>query len=167
MNENRNISIKIPLKFVPKGPTNNILVVVQMTAWRRSGDNPLSEPKVYWRIYVSLGLNELKYVDDEYIVVLFIILFIYINIHTHIDMYIYIFIYISAPWGRSSMTLVLWHFLLQKYPITSWETTGSMLIILVLAIEVLYCHTRLLSNGSNCVSTLSFLSTYRYMISCV
>ena len=31
-------------------------------AWRRSGDKPLSEPMiVYWRIYASLGLNELRY----------------------------------------------------------------------------------------------------------
>ena len=29
-------------------------------AWRRPGDKPLPEPMiVYWRLYVSLGLNEL------------------------------------------------------------------------------------------------------------
>ena len=38
------ISIKISLKFVPKGPINNILALVQMMAWRRPGDEPLSEP---------------------------------------------------------------------------------------------------------------------------
>ena len=38
------ISIKISLKFVPKGPINNIPALVQMMAWRRSGDKPLSEP---------------------------------------------------------------------------------------------------------------------------
>ena len=38
------ISIKISLKFVPKGPINNIPSLVQIMAWRRSGDKPLSEP---------------------------------------------------------------------------------------------------------------------------
>ena len=43
LNENVKISIKISLKFVPKGPINNIPALVQITAWRRSGDKPLSE----------------------------------------------------------------------------------------------------------------------------
>ena len=37
------ISIKISLKFVPKGPISNIPALVQIMAWRRSGDKPLSE----------------------------------------------------------------------------------------------------------------------------
>ena len=44
LNENFRISIKISLKFVPKGPINNIPVLVQIMAWRRSGDKPLCEP---------------------------------------------------------------------------------------------------------------------------
>ena len=43
-NENVWISIKISLKFVPKGPINNIPELIQIMAWRRSGDKPLSEP---------------------------------------------------------------------------------------------------------------------------
>ena len=43
-NENVWISIKISLKFVPKGQINNIPPLVQIMAWRRSGDKPLSEP---------------------------------------------------------------------------------------------------------------------------
>ena len=43
-NENVWISIKISLKFVPKGPINNIPALVQIMTWRRSGDKPLSEP---------------------------------------------------------------------------------------------------------------------------
>ena len=42
-NENVWISIKISLKFVPKGPINNIPALVQIMAWRRSGNKPLSE----------------------------------------------------------------------------------------------------------------------------
>ena len=44
LNENVRISIKISLKFVPKGPINNNPALVQIMAWRRSGDKPLSEP---------------------------------------------------------------------------------------------------------------------------
>ena len=44
MNENIWISISILLKFVPEGPINNILALVQMMAWRRPADKPLSEP---------------------------------------------------------------------------------------------------------------------------
>ena len=36
-------SIEIPLKFVPKVPINNIPSLVQIMAWRRPGDKPLSE----------------------------------------------------------------------------------------------------------------------------
>ena len=44
LNENIWISIKISLKFVPKGSINNISALVQIMAWRRPGDKPLSEP---------------------------------------------------------------------------------------------------------------------------
>ena len=35
---------KISLKFIPKGPINNIPALVQIMAWRRPGDKPLLEP---------------------------------------------------------------------------------------------------------------------------
>ena len=44
LNENVWIPIKISLKFFPKGPINNIPALVQIMAWRRPGDKPLSEP---------------------------------------------------------------------------------------------------------------------------
>ena len=37
-------SINISRKFVPKGPISNIPALVQIMAWRRPGDKPLSEP---------------------------------------------------------------------------------------------------------------------------
>ena len=43
LNENVIISVKISLKFVPKGPINNIPALVQIMAWRRPSDKPLSE----------------------------------------------------------------------------------------------------------------------------
>ena len=44
LNKNVTISIKISLKFVPKVSINNIPALVQIMAWRRLGDKPLSEP---------------------------------------------------------------------------------------------------------------------------
>ena len=43
LNENVWISIKISLKFVPKGSINNIPSLVQIMAWRRPDAKPLSE----------------------------------------------------------------------------------------------------------------------------
>ena len=44
LNENVWISLKISLKFVPKVLINNIPALVQIMAWRRPGNKPLSEP---------------------------------------------------------------------------------------------------------------------------
>ena len=44
LNDNVWILIKISLKFVPKGPINNIPALDQIMVWRRPGDKPLSEP---------------------------------------------------------------------------------------------------------------------------
>ena len=44
LNENDRISIKIPLKFVPRGQIDNKPALVQVMAWRRIGDKPLPEP---------------------------------------------------------------------------------------------------------------------------
>ena len=41
-NKNVWIAIKISLKFVPKGPMNKIPAMIQIMAWRRSGDKPSS-----------------------------------------------------------------------------------------------------------------------------
>ena len=42
LNDNVWISLKISLKFVPKVPNNNFPALVQIMAWRRPGDKPLS-----------------------------------------------------------------------------------------------------------------------------
>ena len=44
LNENVLISNKISVKFIPNGPINNIPALIQIMAWHRPGDNPLSEP---------------------------------------------------------------------------------------------------------------------------
>ena len=53
------ISTNIPLKFVPKGQINNISALVQIMAWRRPGDEPLSEPMMV--SLLMLGRNELTH----------------------------------------------------------------------------------------------------------
>ena len=59
MNEKFCISIQISLKFVPKGKMDNKSALVQIMAWHRPGDKPLSEPVMldYRCIYVLLSLN--------------------------------------------------------------------------------------------------------------
>ena len=44
INEKFCISIRISLKFVPKGPIDNNPALVKIMAWCRTGDKPLSEP---------------------------------------------------------------------------------------------------------------------------
>ena len=52
LSENVWIPIEISLKFVPKGLIDNIPSLVQIMAWRRPGDKPLSEPMI-----VSLSMH--------------------------------------------------------------------------------------------------------------
>ena len=51
MNEKLCISIKISLKFVPKGPINNKAVLVQVMAWCRTGK---------WLSYLNISRGEHK-----------------------------------------------------------------------------------------------------------
>ena len=44
LNGNIWFALKIPLKFILKGPNNNITTLVQIMVWCRPGDKPLSEP---------------------------------------------------------------------------------------------------------------------------
>ena len=56
LNVNVWISIEVSLKFAPKGPINKIPALVQIIAWRRPGDKPLSEPmmvSLLTHIYVT------------------------------------------------------------------------------------------------------------------
>ena len=57
LNENICIPIKISLKFVPGGPIGNIQALVQIMAWRRPGDKPLSEPMMDAYLRHSASMN--------------------------------------------------------------------------------------------------------------
>ena len=54
MNEKFCILIQIPLKFVTKGLIDNKWALVQVMAWRWTGDKPLFEPMLsqFTEIYV-------------------------------------------------------------------------------------------------------------------
>ena len=44
LNENDCLSSQISLKFAPEGPIYNTPALVQIMAWHRLGDKPLSAP---------------------------------------------------------------------------------------------------------------------------
>ena len=62
-NENEWISPRISLKFVSKVRINNIPALVQIMAWCRPGNKPLSETMMVSSPYASLGLNGLTNAD--------------------------------------------------------------------------------------------------------
>ena len=53
------------LKFVPKGPINNIPALVQIMAWRRPGDKPLSEPMMV-SLLTHICVTRLQWVNCRY-----------------------------------------------------------------------------------------------------
>ena len=64
LNENDRIQSQISLKYVPRSPIDNKPALIQLMAWRRIGNKPLSEPifnadPISWCIYVALGGDEL------------------------------------------------------------------------------------------------------------
>ena len=70
LNENVLISIEISLKFISKGPINTIPALVQLMAWYRPGDKPLSEPVmvyslthicVTWPQWVKMRIEDCVY----------------------------------------------------------------------------------------------------------
>ena len=64
LNENNRIQIRISLKFVPSSLIANKPVLVQVMAWRQTGDKPLPELMLtQFRIYVALGGDELTLGD--------------------------------------------------------------------------------------------------------
>ena len=89
MNEKFCILIQISLKFVPKDPIDNKSVLVQVMAWRRTGDEPVSEAMLtqFTNAYAALG--------EIFFIPLIIIFFrITQTLVTFIYILIYIFIYI-------------------------------------------------------------------------
>ena len=61
LSENVWILIKISLKFVPKGPINYIPTLVEIMAWRRPGDKPLSEPMMI-NVLTNICVTRLQWI---------------------------------------------------------------------------------------------------------
>ena len=57
LNENVSILIKMSQKFVPKPKISNIPALIQIMAWCRPSDKPLSEPMMV-RLQIHICLNE-------------------------------------------------------------------------------------------------------------
>ena len=59
---------KIPLKFVPKGPINNVPALVQIISWHRPGDKPLSEPMMV-SLLMHICVTRPQWVNTEFILI--------------------------------------------------------------------------------------------------
>ena len=92
LNENVSISIKISLKFIPKGPTDNIPALVQIMAWRRLGDKPLYEPMLV-SFLTHICVTRPQWVKKGDIVLTYClgnsrnIIYIYISVCVCVDFY--------------------------------------------------------------------------------
>ena len=64
LNENVWFSIKISLKFVPRGLINNIPALFQIMAWRRPGDKPLSETMLA-RLLTHICVTRPQWVNSQ------------------------------------------------------------------------------------------------------
>ena len=64
LNENVWIPNNISLKFVPKRPINNNPALVQVMAWRRPGDKPLSEPMMV-RLSTHICVTQSQWVKSN------------------------------------------------------------------------------------------------------
>ena len=86
--------LKFHWNWFPKGPINNIPALVQIMAWRRPGDKPLSDPMMiillahisvtqpHW-VKATWIAHERKYTCKNLWTLLFLLLFIYICIYKH------------------------------------------------------------------------------------
>ena len=73
LNETIWLSMKIPVMFVPMDSINNIPGLVQILAWRRPGDKPLSEPMMF-RLSTHICVTQPQWVkvySDAYLSTVF------------------------------------------------------------------------------------------------
>ena len=64
LNENSRIFIQISLKFVPTGPIDNKSALLQVMAWRRPGDKPLSETMMV-RLLMHICVTRPQWVNSS------------------------------------------------------------------------------------------------------
>ena len=64
LNENEWIALKVSLKFVRKGQIDNIPSLLQIMAWRRPGDKPLSEAMMI-SLLMHICVTRLQWVKQD------------------------------------------------------------------------------------------------------
>ena len=102
LNENVWVSIKSSLKFVPKGSISNIPALVQIMAWRRPGDKPLSEPMII-NLLTEKCVTRPQWVNETVVNVIFIQTLLYqIRVFLIINV---LFMRINKPAPMSSKLL--------------------------------------------------------------
>ena len=124
LNENVWIPIKISLKFAPKGPVKNSPALVQIMAWRRPDDKPLSESmtvilpthicvtRPHW-INTSLSLiwcdNDMQFKTQQWFITSHSrgALYAHIHIHTHTHINIYMMSCTCFPHYRPFVKVIL------------------------------------------------------------
>ena len=129
LNENLSISIQVSLKFVPRCPIHNFPALVQIMAWRRPGNKPLSEPMVIsllTNIYASLSLNGLNF---KIVVLWKIWLYFYVgNFQTH-------------------LVLMYWMFPVRSWPVGLQDPVENRLTLVQV---VIWCHPTTTDYLSQC-----------------
>ena len=115
------ISIKITLKFVPNCPINNIPSLVQIMAWCRSGNKPLSEPMMVSLLThnASLGLNALWLEENGWYLADSFLSCILLNTKFYILIQISMKLFSNGPVDNKSAVV----------HVVAWLWTGDKLII--------------------------------------
>ena len=114
LNENVWIPIKFSLKFVPQGPINNIPALVQIMAWHRPGDKPLSGPMMV-RLPTHICVTRPQWVKMKK--ALFHIKTVFPGVEIHIIKSIQSFLGLTFVYIRNPL-MAEWH--LYKEKATLW-----------------------------------------------
>ena len=109
--ENVWISIQVSLKFVPKGPINNITALVQIMAWRRPGDKPLSEPMMI------ISMTHICVTRPQWVK----------GLHLGgLDIFFSFMTMISMTWGKTAVIPLLMHWSYHSVTLSHWYSSLSL-----------------------------------------
>ena len=128
VNENVWIPIKFSLKFVPKGPMNNIPALVQIMAWRRPGDNCAGlGPNTYSYLYLysntQIFVFVFVFVFEKYQIG---VLYLYLYLNNVFERIWKIFFKYSSNFKRISVELNnISSVACSMLPLTNWIMTHS------------------------------------------
>ena len=164
MNENVKISINISLKFVPKGLINNIPALVQIMAWRRPGDKPLSEPMMV-RLPTHICVARPQWVNR--LVIVYSALFVVVIWSVHVDLWdacthIFQNCFYCGPEGRQVLNYLTGTGAIMRLPQYQW---GNCELAALLDLNILGMST---CNGVNDISIVHIVQAlFCSVVSCV